>query len=147
MLQTLSQLGFGQEQDVSSLLTPITNVTHVMGLVFENKDGKVRYITSQLSELGDQSNYLFRQMRGGKPGLFLTGNVPREDITKINPIDNSKFIKNKILWFPHGKLVSDTNTVLFNTLTDYRKKELIGIFDEFKIENRGRDIAKDVIDL
>jgi CRISPR-associated protein Cas8b/Csh1 subtype I-B len=147
MLQTLSKLGFGEEQDVSYLLTPITNVNNVIGIVFENKDSKVTYINSRLSELGDQSNYLFRKMRGGRPGLFLTGTIPRQDIIKINEIDDTEFIRKKILWFPHGKLVSDTNTVLFNTLTDYRMNELIGIFEEFKIENRGRDIAKDVIDL
>ena len=34
------------------------------------------------------------------------------------------------MWFPHGKLVN--NTDLFQTLSDYRQKELIGIFKSSK---------------
>jgi hypothetical protein len=51
-------------------------------MVFENEDSKVTYINSQLTELGNQSNYLYRKMRGGKPGLFLTGTIPRQDTTQ-----------------------------------------------------------------
>ena len=43
-----------------------------------------------------------------KPGLFVTGSIPQRDIKKINLTgdNNVVFISNKILWFPHGKLVN-----------------------------------------
>ena len=47
------------------------------------------------------------------------------------------------MWFPHGKLVNES--VKLDTLNDYRKKEIAGIFKELKIEAKGEEIAKDVI--
>ncbi len=143
MLQTLYQLGLGQIQDISSLLTPIHNVNTTIGMVFENKDGTIRYVRSELFEFADEHNYLFRQIRGGKPGLFLTGTIPRKDITEINLTDNSKFIKKKILWFSHGKLVSDTSSDLFKSLSEYRQNELTGIFKE--LDSKSEEIAREVI--
>jgi CRISPR-associated protein Cas8b/Csh1 subtype I-B len=88
--------------------------------------------------------YLFRKIRGGKPGLFLTGNINRQDIVDIKN-NEEYFIKTKIMWFPHGKLVSESNTILFNTLNDHRKNELIGIFKE--LQSKIEEIAKDVINI
>ena len=81
----------------------------------------------------------------GKPGLFLTGSIPQRDIKKINLTgdNNVVFISNKILWFPHGKLVNSPYKL--SSLSDYRKNELAGIFQELK--NKGEEISTHVIEI
>ncbi len=136
MLQTLYQLGLVQEQDVSSLLTSVS-VKHVIGMIFENS----KYDKSALYEFDDPSKYLFKRDLSGRPGLFLTGNIGKQDISKLLREDRQRFIQNKIMWFPSGKIMNN----LFDTLSDYRQNELKGIFEEFT--KKGEQIATDVIDI
>ena len=150
MLESIYQLGLAQKDDNSSLLTSVS-AKYVIGIIFENKDGKIKYSKSELFEYESPSWYLFKRDFSGRPGLFLTSNISRQDIEKIRKIlldsknsNNSevqKFIRDKIIWFPHGKLVS--NCSLINTLPDNRKVELSGIFDQF--EKNHQEIANDVI--
>jgi hypothetical protein len=127
-----------------------------VGIIFRNKGGRVKYDKAKLFGIKPASitlsSFLFKRDFSGRPGLFLTGNISRGDIDKITQItkasknihsnpDIQKFVKDKILWFPRGKLVS--NRILFNTLKDQRKKELSGIFDQF--EKNSKKIAGDVI--
>jgi CRISPR-associated protein Cas8b/Csh1 subtype I-B len=111
-------------------------------MIFASKEGKIEYINSKLYEFDASWKYLYQRDYSGKPGLFLTGNLPRNDTEKLS-YDNTKFIKRKIMWFPHGKLVN--NTDLFQTLSDDRQKELGGIFKE--LEHRHEQISSDVINI
>ena len=94
MLQTLYQLGLAQEQDVSSLLTSVS-VKHVIGMIFENS----KYDKSALYEFDDPSKYLFKRDLSGRPGLFLTGNIGKQDISKLLLDDRERFIQNKSCGF------------------------------------------------
>jgi CRISPR-associated Csh1 family protein len=153
LLDSIYQLGLVQDGDnLASLLTPIS-VRHVIGIIFENRDGnrKVKYQKSELREFSSPLWYLFRRDFSGRPGLFLTGNISRQDIDRmkkiisgpsdINRPEVQKFVRDKILWFPHGKLVTNDN--LLNSLNEYRRNELSEIFNEF--QRSGQKIAKDVL--
>ena len=152
MLDSIYQLGLVQKVDnLPSLLTPVS-ARHVIGIIFENKDGnKIKYEKSQLDEFLSPLSYLYRRDFSGRPGLFLTGNISPQDIDRIKKIlsdsrninspEVQKFIRDKILWFARGKLVN--NHHLLNTLNDYRRNELSGIFEE--LERNGQKIARDVI--
>jgi hypothetical protein len=83
----------------------------------------------QLRQILDISKH---QDFSGRPGLFLTGNISKQDIDKLQKdiqagrsTVQKKFITDKILWFPKGKLVN--NESLLKTLNDDRKNELFGI--------------------
>lgn len=134
MLQTLSKLGQIQEKEEE------TKFKSVIGIYFDN--GKYRSPPELLSYINN-SKYLYQRDFSGKPGLFLSGGVPYEDIKKLNDLDNEKFIKNKILWFPRGKLVN--NDKKLSGLSEKRRTELKGILEEFK--NNGTQISKEVIQI
>jgi CRISPR-associated Csh1 family protein len=153
MLDSIYQLGLVQEDDnLASLLTPIS-AKHVIGIIFENNDGnkKIKYLRSELREFSSPLWYLFRRDFSGRPGLFLTGNISRQDIdrikkiisdsTDINSPEVQKFIRDKILWFPFGKLVTNDN--LLNSLDEYRRNELSEIFHQ--LQRSGQKISKDVL--
>ena len=76
MLQTLYRLGHTQEQKPDDLITHLTDVRHVIGMVFENNDGVINYYRSELFNYSNPSLYLYRSVKSGKPGLFLTGSIP-----------------------------------------------------------------------
>src|SRR5690242_2349735 len=101
MLQTLYRLGHSQEQKPDDLVSSLTDVRHIIALVFENNDGVIKYDRSELLHYDDPSRYLYRSVKSGKPGLFLTGSIPQDSIKKINLTgdNNAVFISNKILWF------------------------------------------------
>ena len=61
MLQTLSQLGILKEKHESS------NIKHVIGMIFTNKEGKIEYINSKLYEFDASSKYLYKRDYSGKP--------------------------------------------------------------------------------
>jgi CRISPR-associated Csh1 family protein len=153
LLDSIYQLGLVQEGDdnLSSLLTRVS-ARHVIGIIFENIDSnKIKYQKSELGEFSSPLWYLYRRDFSGRPGLFLTGNISRQDMEKIKKIvshsrnlerpEVQKFVRDKILWFPHGKLV--TNDSLLNSLNEYRRNELSEIFREF--HERGQEISKDVL--
>jgi hypothetical protein len=151
LLDALYQLGLVQNKaasdDISSLVTPV-NAKHVIGIIFEHKKGKIRYRTSELFEFQNPLWYLFKRDFSGRPGLFLTGNISSSDINKIKGKNlhdwvTQKFVKDKILWCPKGKLVNDVP--LFRTLNKERTQELSEIFRELKLNSQ--KIGKDVLDL
>lgn len=152
MLDALYRLGSAQDDggsydNISSLITSVS-AKHIVGIIFHNKKGKLRYKTSELFEFQNPLWYLFKRDFSGRPGLFLTGNISGQDINEIKGKDFTgsevqKFIKDKILWFPRGKLVN--NESLFNTLKEEKRNELLAIFREFEL--RGEKIAKDVLAL
>lgn len=156
MLDSIYQLGLKQEEhdDIVSLLTP-TLAKYVIGIIFHNKaGGSITYNRSELFdfEKSNESWYLFRRS-SGRPdrGVFLTCDVSRKEIDKIrknflksHSTDNleiQEFIRKKIMWFPHGQLV--TNRSLFDTLNNNRKQELCDILVEF--ERNSEKISTDVI--
>ena len=136
MLQALSQLGKIEDKYES---TP--NIKHIIGMVFDS--GK--YIESKLYDFNasEYSKYLYEgHDASGKPGLFLTGNIPLQDVKNLSDANtHSEFIRKKILWFSHGKLVK--NPRLFQTLSDQRQWELKSIFKE--LEDKHEQISRDVI--
>src|SRR5712691_10223169 len=123
MLQTLSQLGRIEDKQESN-----TNFRNVIGMNFKyNTNGVLEYDKSETHDFGDSAKFLYQRDFSGKPGLFLTGTIPQTDIKKlVGSEDNSRFIKNKVLWFPRGKLVNMPQKL--DSLSDYRKKELSAIF-------------------
>jgi CRISPR-associated Csh1 family protein len=154
LLDSIYQIGAVQEgydNSLSSLLTRIS-ARHVIGIIFENTaSNKIRYQKSELGEFSSPTLHLYRRDFSGRPGLFLTGNISGQDIDKIrkivsnakdtNSTEVQKFVRDKILWFPKGKLV--TNERLLKSLSENRKNELSQIFYEF--QKRGKKIAKDVL--
>ena len=102
MLQALSQLGKIEDKYES---TP--NIKHIIGMVFDS--GK--YIESKLYDFNasEYSKYLYEgHDASGKPGLFLTGNIPLQDVKNLSDANtHSEFIRKKILWFSHGKRVKN----------------------------------------
>lgn len=141
----------GDNQNMSSLLTPL-HARHVIGIVFQNKNGIIKYKNVQSYDFQEPSwYYLFKRDYSGRPGLFLTGNISRQDIQKVqlllknssaNKNKIQKFIDSKILWFPSGKLVNNKN--LIKTLRSERKEELSRIFQELK--NKHSEISCIVLD-
>jgi CRISPR-associated protein Cas8b/Csh1 subtype I-B len=152
LLDALYRLGSAQDDrtshgSISSLITTV-NAKYIVGIIFQSKNGRIRYRTSELFEFQNPLWYLFKRDFSGRPGLFLTGNISGQDINKIkgkdfNYSEVQKFIKDKILWFSRGKLVNDKP--LFNTLTEEKRNELLDIFREFEL--KGQKIANDVLAL
>jgi CRISPR-associated protein Cas8b/Csh1 subtype I-B len=134
MLQTLSQLGRIKDKQQESN----TKIKHVIAIKFVDN----KYIKSELHAFDGSSKYLYARDFSGRPGLFLTSTIPQLDIKQLSD-DNTKFIKKKVLWFSHGKLVN--NSDLLNTLSDYRQNELKEIFLE--LNDKGEQIAEDVINI
>jgi hypothetical protein len=120
LLDSIYQIGAVQEgydNSLSSLLTRIS-ARHVIGIIFENTaSNKIRYQKSELGEFSSPTLHLYRRDFSGRPGLFLTGNISGQDIDKIrkivsnakdtNSTEVQKFVRDKILWFPKGKLVTN----------------------------------------
>jgi CRISPR-associated Csh1 family protein len=152
MLDSIYRLGLVQENDNSSYLDEI-DVKHVIGIIFKNNGKTVNYDSSKVFEFQDKSLYLHKRDLSGRPGLFLSGNIAKQDIYKITKIFKEKktinsdeiqsFATKKILWFPKGKLVN--NKKLYETLDPNQKNELSEIFSEF--ENKKDKITKDVLSL
>ena len=145
MLTSLYQLGRTEEKKVNDLLTPTPTIRHVVAIEFAQHVDKMKYRKSELFNVGPQDNYLYKRDFSGRPGLFLSGTIGKKDIQILKRSDTKqkqKVITNKILWFPHGKLVSKPERLA--SLTEYRRKELAGIFQEF-VNNRDQ-IVTDVID-
>jgi CRISPR-associated protein Csh1 len=137
MLQALSQLGKIKDKDES-----ISSIKHIIAMVFDS--GK--YVESKLYDFNasEFSNYLYQEDPSGKPGLFLTGNIPLQNVKKLSDLNtHPEFIRKKILWFSHGKLVTDPE--LFQTLSNQRQWELMSIFKQLK-DNRDQ-ISRDVINI
>jgi CRISPR-associated protein Csh1 len=137
MLQALSQLGKIKDKYKST-----SSIKHIIGMVFDS--GK--YVESKPYEFNasEFSNYLYQEDPSGKPGLFLTGNIPLQSVIKLSDADtHSEFIRKKILWFSHGKLVKDPG--LFQTLSDQRQWELKSIFKQ--LEDKREQISRDVINI
>ena len=105
-----------------------------------------KYVESKLYDFNasEFSNYLYQEDPSGKPGLFLTGNIPLQDVKNLSdPTTHSEFSGKKILWFSHGKLVIDPE--LYQTLSDQRQWEPKNIFKE--LEDKREQISRDVIDI
>ncbi len=138
MLQTLSRLGLVEDKQESD-----SRIRNVIGMNFKyNADGVLEYDKSETHELGDISRYLYEPIKSGKPGLFLTGNIPYQEIKELRKSkDHTGFIRRKILWFPNGKLVNSPKKL--ENLGHYRKKELAAIFQEMK--DKAERISTDVI--
>jgi hypothetical protein len=113
LLDSIYQLGLvqkGEADNLSSLLTPVS-ARHVIGIIFEKGDGnkKIKYQRSELREFSSPSWYLYKRDFSGRPGLFLTGNISRQDINKIKKIisdskdvnnpEVQKFVRNKFYGF------------------------------------------------
>jgi hypothetical protein len=156
LLDAIYQLGSLQEDDDISCFLTTTFAKHVVGMIFENKDGIIKYKESRRDELQNPRKYLYRKDTSNQlPGLFLTGEIRHKDIRKIrntiiknpekiNSFAVREFIRKKILSFPNGKLVNEYGGFL-NNLEDNKRNELLGIFNEFKLN--GEKIAKDVVDI
>ncbi len=85
MLDSIYRLGKVQRDEkisINSLLTSLT-VKYVVGIQFQNRNGNIEYIKSEIFEFQDPSFYLFKRDYSGRPGLFLTGNISKDDIKKI----------------------------------------------------------------
>jgi hypothetical protein len=137
MLQALSQLGKIKDKYEST-----SSIKHIIGMIFDS--GK--YVESKLYEFNasEFSNYLYQEDPSGNPGLFLTGNIPLQNVKKLSDANtHSEFIRKKILWFSHGKLVKDPG--LFQSLSDQRQLELKSIFKE--LEDKRERISRDVINI
>jgi CRISPR-associated protein Cas8b/Csh1 subtype I-B len=137
MLQALSQLG-----KINDKYESISSIKHIIGMVFECGE----YVESKLYDFNasEFSNYLYQKDPSGKPGLFLTGNIPLQNVKKLSDAStHSEFIRNKILWFSHGKLIKDPE--LFQTLSDQRQRELKSIFKQ--LEDKREQISRDVINI
>ena len=153
MLDSFYQLGKIQTDTIASLLSPISSIKHVIGIVFRvDNNNKISYESVNLYEFANNKLYLWKRDYSGRPGLFLTGNISTDSIKKVktvyqksNDLNNKlvqKFIRNKILWFPNGKIV--TNKKILKNLKDDIKNELFGILEEFKKNNK---IAIDILTL
>ena len=104
-----------------------------------------KYVESKPYEFdaSEFSKYLYEKA-SGRPGLFLTGNIPLQKIKELSdPNTHPDFIRKKILWFPHGKLVRHPR--LFQTLSDQRQQELESIFKQ--LEDKREQISRDVINI
>ena len=158
MLESIYSLGKAHDNDdvsegrnMTSLVTP-ARIKHVIGIIFQSNNGAVKYKNVQPYDFREPSwHYLFKRDYSGRPGLFLSGNVSRQDIQNLkillgNPRLNStkiqKFFDSKILWFQKGKLVN--NQTLLKTLTPERKEEFTKIFQELK--NNSSTIKNNVLD-
>ena len=144
MLDSFYQLGKTQTNNISLFVPPISSIKHVIGIIFRiEKNKQVTYDSVNLYEFVNNKLYLWKRDLSGRPGLFLTGNIPYEDIKKIKTIYQKskdlnneiiqKFIEKKILWFPHGKIV--TNKKIIENLDDDIKNEIFGILAELKKNN------------
>jgi len=155
LLDAIYQLGNLQDDDNSWLLTS-TFAKHVIGMIFENKDGIIKYKESKRDEFQNPIKYLYKEDTSNQmPGLFLTGEIRYKDVReirntlikdpeKINSFRVKEFIRKKILSFTNGKLVNDHSGFL-DVPKDGMKNELLGIFREFRVN--GEKIAKDIIDI
>lgn len=157
MLESIYRVGVIRKlerNDISYLLTP-TPVDRVIVIIFKSNIGstkmKIKYSKTLVEDFKRPQYYLYRRDYSGTPGLFLTGNISKEDINDLkNAINENKrptnsnnaivqkFIKNKILWFPNGKLVHDR--LLTESLDQNTKSELLGILKKFN--KRPEEIAK-----
>jgi len=60
----------GDNQNMSSLLTPL-HARHVIGIVFQNKNGIIKYKNVQSYDFQEPSwYYLFKRDYSGRPGLL-----------------------------------------------------------------------------
>ena len=154
MLDSFYQLGKIQTDTIASLLSPISSIKHVIGIIFRvdnnNTNNKISYESVNLYEFANNELYLWKRDYSGRPGLFLTGKISPDDIKKVKTVYQKsndpnnkfvqKFIRNKILWFPNGKIV--TNKKILRNMDADIKKELFGILEEFKKNNK---ISMDVL--
>jgi hypothetical protein len=135
MLQTIKQLGEVSSNEV--IETRTFDRVIVMKFV-KNEKGKLVYDRSESRDYLNWSKYYWeRDMSGNGAGLFLTGNIPSNDIKKL-PKDREVFINNKIMWFPHGKFIKN-----IDRLSKKRRGQLLAVFKEMN-KKRNR-IANDVI--
>jgi len=137
MLQALSQLGKIKDKYEST-----SSIKYIIGMVFDSGE----YVESKLYDFNASEfpKYLYQGDPSGKPGLFLTGNIPLQDVKKLSDTNtHSEFIRKKILWFLNGKLVK--NPGLFQTLSDHRQGELKSIFKQ--LEDKRERISRDVINI
>lgn len=139
MLQTLSKLG--KLPDNHS--TDDTRIEHIIAIVFQSDSNKVEYVESKLLTFNSSETLLYQGPDpSGKPGLFLTGNMPSSTVKKLsNESTHAEFMNKKLMWFTKGKFVN--NSQLMNTLDESRLKELRGILTELK--DKKQQISKDVI--
>src|SRR5690349_13601934 len=113
MLQAISQLGKIEDKYGST-----SSIKHVIGMIFDSD----KYVESKLYDFdaSTHSKYLYQADPSGKPGLFLTGNIPLQNVKKLSDANtHSDFTRKKILWFSYGKLVKDPR--LFKTLSVQRQ--------------------------
>ena len=137
MLKALSQIGKIEDKYGST-----SSIKLIIGMVFDSGE----YIESKLYDFdaSEYSKYLYQADPSGKPGLFLTGNIPLQDVKNLSDSNtHSEFSRKKILWFSHGKLIKDPE--LFQTLSDKRQWELESIFKQ--LEDKREQISKDVINI
>jgi CRISPR-associated protein Cas8b/Csh1 subtype I-B len=153
LLDSIYRLGIVQTDEKLSITSLLTTVTakYVIGIQFQNNKSNLEYIKSEIYEFQDPILYLYKRDSSGKPGLFLTGNISKEDIKKLKYAierfglenqDVKEFIRKKILWFPKSKIISENR---LKRLCENRRKKLHGIFKEFKIKEN--QIIKDVLGL
>jgi hypothetical protein len=133
-----------QEGKDDDLVTPLTDIEHIVGMMFVHDGDMIKYDDCKLYGFNknNQAQYLYRKTNG-RPGLFLASIIQSSDIRKMLVEDRDIFVRKKIQWFKHGKIVS--KRIVMNTLNDNRKNEIHGIFEELK--NRTEEISNKVIEI
>jgi len=150
LITAIAQLGLALrgESDVEALVDP-TNAKTVVVLKFAIKGTRAKYVGLDLEEKKNDKFYLYRRDLAGKgSGLFLTGRIPRFDLSilqrnlkLLKKRSNRKaqksvedFLRKKLDWLSQGRIVTDP--YLLSTLSQRGSVILDSLIHEIKRNSR-----------